>query len=619
MKQLADKINRFMTVVMDAFFVFISYCVVVFVAGHNNFWKIIVSRQGIISVSVAAAVFISILYIMNSYKNIWVYASVTDFFNSILGCMVASTVITVIGFGMREYFLSVKIQVVSVMLATCLIIGFRAFIKIMHYLNKYNRQSTRAAGSDKARNLLIVGAGEGASIIIKEILKVPDEYHIIGVVDDDASKIGKMIAGIQILGTRDDIISICRDYRVNEIFIAIPSITNSEKKDILNICNKTNCRIRIMQNSISSLQGPGYKTKLRDVDPEDLLGRDTVILNDIKLRECITDKTVMVTGGGGSIGSELCRQIAGHKPKCLIIFDIYENNAYDLQNELKASFPELNMQVLIGSVRDKNRLDCVFSEFKPQIIFHAAAHKHVPLMEVSPGETIKNNICGTMNVCEAAKKYNAEKFVLISTDKAVNPTNIMGASKRICEMVVQSINRTSKTEFVAVRFGNVLGSNGSVIPLFKRQIAQGGPVTLTHKEITRYFMTIPEAARLVLEAAAFAQGGEIFVLDMGEPVKIYDLAVNLIKLSGYEVGKDIEIKVTGLRPGEKLYEELLMAEEGLKETPNSKIFVARPGEFDYDDIKKKVASLLAISDNSDISIIKEEIHKIVPEYKEPQN
>ena len=366
------------------------------------------------------------------------------------------------------------------------------------------------------------------------------------------------------------------------------------------------------------IDGKFHINKIRDVDVEDLLGRESIKLDHEGIADYLEGKVVLVTGGGGSIGSELCRQIAKFDPQKLIIFDIYENNAYEIQNELKRNYPKLDLITLIGSVRDKARLKKVYTNYNPQVVFHAAAHKHVPLMEDSPSEAIKNNVVGTFNVAKLASEHNVERFVLISTDKAVNPTNVMGATKRMCEMIIQSIDKISKTEFVAVRFGNVLGSNGSVVPLFKRQIASGGPVTLTHKDITRYFMTIPEAAQLVLQAGAYAEGGEIFVLDMGEPVKIYELAENLIKLSGFEPHKDIKIEVTGLRPGEKLYEELLMNEEGLTETRHKKIFIGKPGEFELGDVERKINELLSIAINGSEEKLREKLKEYVTTYKEPE-
>ncbi len=611
MKKIANILTKGLLVLMDAAFLVVSYVLVIFIL-KENYMAFILSKRMAFSVGLAVLSFLSILYVLNSYRCIWSYAGIKDFFYTITGCALSAMVVFIITFGMPERMLEFRIQLLSLVFSCALIIGFRAFLKL-----SYNMIFHRKKGvSSKNINLLIVGAGEGASLIIKEINRSNSDYNIIGAVDDDPMKQGRVISGVNILGNRYDIQEICCEYNVKEILIAIPSISGTNKKDMLEICNRTGCKIKIMPYSMSLLSSPGYKTKMRDVQPEDLLARDVIHLSDEKIDAYINGKVIMVTGGGGSIGSELCRQISKRSPGLLIIFDIYENNAYDLENELRIDYPNLNLKVLIGSVRDRKRLETVFEEYKPEIVFHAAAHKHVPLMEASPGETIKNNICGTMNVCEFADKYAVKRFVLISTDKAVNPTNIMGASKRVCEMIVQAINKKSKTEFVAVRFGNVLGSNGSVIPLFKKQIERGGPITLTHKDITRYFMTIPEAARLVLEAGGYAKGGEIFVLDMGQPVRIYDLAVNLIELSGYQVGKDIEILITGLRPGEKLYEELLMSEEGLSATHNDKIFIAPPGEYNYQKLKENINALINISDSPDLDTIKEEMRRIVPEYKE---
>ena len=616
MKRISHILSRVLFIAADIFSICFSYILVLIMA-TNSYRVMIKSNITLNSIAIAVAVFISIHYVMNTYKSIWIHAGVNEFFNGMLSCFFSVTVISVICIGMHGKVLSIKLQLLSTIIASMLILGIRLLPRLIYYLVNYSKTF-----SPDASRLLIIGAGEGASTIIRQLYKENKNYSIVGLIDDDKTKTGMMLSGHTVLGTREDILSIVNEHKVNEILLAIPSIDGKNKKAILEICNLTDCKIKILPHTSEMLLAPGEesgKIRMRDVQPEDLLGRDVIYLENEKIKEYIANKTVMVTGGGGSIGSELCRQIALHNPSLLIIFDIYENNAYDLQNELSVTFPDIPLKVLIGSVRDRERLDAVFCEFRPDIIFHAAAHKHVPLMETSPGETIKNNICGTLNVCEAARKYNANRFVLISTDKAVNPTNIMGASKRICEMIVQAIDKTTETDFVAVRFGNVLGSNGSVIPLFKKQIERGGPVTLTHKDITRYFMTIPEAAQLVLEAGAYAQGGEIFVLDMGEPVRIYDLAVNLIKLSGYEVNKDIEIKITGLRPGEKLYEELLMNEEGLTETVNEKIFVARPGEFVFEELKQSIEKLLDISNNDDTFLIKQEIQRMVPEYAAENN
>ena len=427
---------------------------------------------------------------------------------------------------------------------------------------------------------------------------------------------GRYIGNYKVRGNRKEILGVCEKYRVEVIIIAIPSADSKELQKILTICSETGCKIKLMPGIEQAIQENGKLSSksIRDVEIEDLLERDPIHLDNHSLKKQISDKTVLVTGGGGSIGSELCRQIAKYNPKKLVVVDCYENNAYDLQQELRYQYPELSLDTIIASVRDEKRLDELFAHYRPQLVFHAAAHKHVPLMETSPQEAIKNNVFGTWNVAHAAHKYQVEKFVLISTDKAVNPTNIMGATKRICEMITQAIQSISETDFVAVRFGNVLGSNGSVIPLFKRQISHGGPVTVTHKDITRYFMTIPEAAQLVLQAASFATGGEIFVLDMGKPVKIYDLAEKLIRLSGYIPNKDIHIKVTGLRPGEKLYEELLMAEEGLTNTSHNKIFIGQPLGCRYETLKEQLEHLKTVLWDTEPDAVKQAVSDMVDTY-----
>lgn len=461
---------------------------------------------------------------------------------------------------------------------------------------------------------MIVGAGTSGSVILKEMMTSRHTNGtIVCFVDDDLNKKGKYLNGVPIAGSREDIPSLAREYRVDEIYVALPSAPAKERKKIIEICRETDCRIKVLPGIYQLLNGEVSVAKLREVQIEDLLGRDPIRVNLDEIMGYVQDKVILVTGGGGSIGSELCRQIAGHKPRQLIVFDVYENNAYDLQQELERTFPDLNLTVLIGSVRNTHRIETVFETYRPDIVYHAAAHKHVPLMENSPNEAIKNNVFGTYKTARAAGRYGAKRFVLISTDKAVNPTNIMGASKRMCEMVVQMMDRRYKTEFVAVRFGNVLGSNGSVIPLFRKQIAEGGPVTVTHPDIIRYFMTIPEAVSLVLQAGAYAKGGEIFVLNMGEPVRILDLAKNLIRLSGYVPNEDIMIEFTGLRPGEKLYEEMLMDEEGMQDTPNKLIHIGKPIEFDEEEFQKQLDELYEIA-NQDSDHIKEAVQRIVPTY-----
>ncbi|MCW6083933.1 polysaccharide biosynthesis protein, partial [Clostridium botulinum] len=471
----------------------------------------------------------------------------------------------------------------------------------------------------KEKKLLIIGAGDAAALIIKEIKRNKElNYRIIGLIDDDIEKLGKRINSIPVLGGRESIIKISKNKKIDEIILAIPSASPSIKSEIVSICKETSCKLKTLPSMDKIIQGKFNMSKLRDVSIEDLLGREEVKLDDSCINKYIKDKVVLVTGGGGSIGSELCRQIAKFSPKKLLILDIYENNAYDVQMELNYKYPELDKAVIIASIRDENRLKDIFSLYNPSVVFHAAAHKHVPLMEENPAEAIKNNVIGTYNLIKCAHEFEIERFVQISTDKAVNPTNIMGATKRFCEIMIQAFNKISKTEFVAVRFGNVLGSNGSVIPLFKKQIAHGGPVTVTHPEINRYFMTIPEAAQLVIQAAAMAKGGEIFVLDMGKPVKIVDLAKDLITLSGYKPEEDIKIEYTGLRPGEKLYEELLMNEIALTSTEHDKIFVEKPIENDIAFVEKSIEEFKKVVYNDKGEIFKL-IEKKVPTYTRKNN
>ena len=467
---------------------------------------------------------------------------------------------------------------------------------------------------------MIIGAGQAGRTIIKELTTSShiNNSNVACIVDDNQSKVGRILEGIPIVGNRADIPEMAKKYNINKIIYAIPDSSGRTRKEILNICSKTGCEIQVVPGIYQLVNGEVSVSKLRKVEIQDLLGRDPINVNIDEILRYIGGKVIMVTGGGGSIGSELCRQIAKSNPKQLIIFDIYENNAYDIQMELKRKYPDLDLITLIGSVRNTARLDYVLGTYHPELIFHAAAHKHVPLMEESPNEAIKNNVFGTYKMAQAADKYGVKKFVLISTDKAVNPTNIMGASKRLCEMVVQMMNRESKTEFVAVRFGNVLGSNGSVIPLFKKQIADGGPITLTHPDIIRYFMTIPEAVSLVLQAGYYAKGGEIFVLDMGEPVKIADMARNLIRLSGLEPDVDIKIKYIGLRPGEKLFEELLMDEEGLKETENKMIHIGKPISMDDEKFKEQLAALEKAY-KEEAPNMKDIVAEIVPTYVRDKN
>lgn len=495
-----------------------------------------------------------------------------------------------------------------------------AFTCISRFSYRLLRNILRSFRENKnSKRTMLIGAGEAGALVLREFQKsIQSKNRVVCIVDDDPSKQGKYIHNVKVAGNRTMIEKLAKDYRVEEIVFAIPTATQKDRIEILEQCKSTGCRMKILPGVFQLANGEVNIQRIRDVDVLDLLGRDSVQVDVTQIADYISGKTVLVTGGGGSIGSELCRQIAKLSPKQLVIFDIYENNAYEIQQELKRNCPDLDVAAQIGSVRDEKRVDLLFRTYRPEIVFHAAAHKHVPLMEDSPNEAIKNNVFGTYHVAEAASRYSTNTFVLISTDKAVNPTNIMGASKRICEMIVQTMAELSDTRFVAVRFGNVLGSNGSVIPLFKKQIESGGPVTVTHKDIIRFFMTIPEAVSLVLQAGAYAQKGEIFVLDMGEPVRIDDLARNLIKLSGFEPDVDIEVRYTGLRPGEKLYEEILMSEEGLKSTANDMIHIGSPLEIDQQVFLRQLQELQTACEDNYVDI-RDLVSRIVPTYKIPQN
>ena len=481
-----------------------------------------------------------------------------------------------------------------------------------------SRHHLLGRGEHIESRVMIIGAGSAGEKILRETLVTPKiNKEVVCFIDDDLSKKGRRIHNVPVVGGRNEILQQAEKYHVDEIYIALPSIDDKEVSEVLNICKETKCKLKKLPGIYQFLNDEITLEKLKDVEVQDLLGRDPIKVNLEEIMGYVQDKVVMVTGGGGSIGSELCRQIAKSHPKQLIIVDIYENNAYDIQLELQRKYPKLNLETMIASVRDQNKINDLFAYYHPDIVYHAAAHKHVPLMEDAPHEAIKNNVFGTLNVAKAADQYGVKKFILISTDKAVNPTNIMGASKRLCEMIVQSFDKKSKTEFVAVRFGNVLGSNGSVIPLFKKQIQNGGPITITHPDIIRYFMTIPEAVSLVLQAGAYAHGGEIFVLDMGKPVKILDMAKNLIKLSGLEPNVDIEIKFIGLRPGEKLYEEMLMKEEGMQTTPNKMIHIGKPIELSQ-DFFDQLDYLYQVAYDED-SNIRKEVHQMVDTYHYDEN
>lgn len=558
-----------------------------------------------INTVITVAIFVAV----RLYTSLWRFASIKELMYVLEGCVGSAL------FNLLYYYFTYK----DICRSYYLLYGTALFLLTCVSRFSYRFVSFLYRGQihgSHARNTMIIGAGEACNVAMKELEQSKElDSRIFCIIDDDPKKQGTFIHGVKIVGGREKIVEYAQKYAINEIIVAIPSASRKEQRKILSICqNVPNCELKILPGVYQLVNGDVSVSKLRNVEIEDLLGRDTVQVMTEKIGHYVSDKVVLVTGGGGSIGSELCRQIAANGPRQLIIFDIYENNAYDIQQELMRMYPYLNLVVLIGSVRNGRKVNSVFAQYRPDIVYHAAAHKHVPLMEDSPNEAIKNNVFGTYKVALAADKYNAKKFVLISTDKAVNPTNIMGASKRICEMIIQVFNNRSDTEYVAVRFGNVLGSNGSVIPLFKKQIAAGGPVTVTHPDIVRYFMTIPEAVSLVLQAGASAAGGEIFVLDMGQPVKIAELAKNLIQLSGYEVDVDIAIQYTGLRPGEKLYEEMLMEEEGLQSTENDQIYIGKPIEFDENQFLKDLEKLYQAA-YAETDHMKKIVKRIVPTYK----
>lgn len=549
-----------------------------------------------------------IFWLMGMYHSLWQYASITEVYK-IVQASIATEVVHlcftfILGWRLPRscYFLTAVFMIMA--------LGASRFMYRLVRNAVNNRRN-----ADEQYKIMIIGAGDTTDVILREIqnARYVKDARVVCIIDDDMAKVGRFIRGVKVVGNREHIKEYAERYNINEIIIAIPSASNTVRKELLSICKDTDCKLKIVPAVHQMMDGEFSVNDIRNVDVEDLLGREPVQVNLDTIMGYVKDKTVLVSGGGGSIGSELCRQLVAYKPKRLIILDIYENSAYEIEQELRITAPEAEVITLIGSVRNMQRLDSVFDEYRPDIVYHAAAHKHVPLMEVSPNESVKNNVCGTWNMVRAAHKYNCEKFVLISTDKAVNPVNIMGATKRICEMIIQAYNEKSDTDFVAVRFGNVLGSNGSVIPLFKKQIEAGGPVTVTDPDIIRYFMTIPEAVSLVLEAGAYAKGGEIFILDMGQPVKIDDLAKNLIRLSGYTVGVDIKIEYTGLRPGEKLYEELLMDEEGMQDTENNLIHIGRPIEFDKVIFMDKLEKLekVAYEETEDI---REYVKEIVTTY-----
>lgn len=605
--------------IMDVIIIAVSYYMAEILIGNKlvigpEMHKIVIN-----TIILATLIYQIILTIFRTYHNITRYENGKDYLVYVLACLISCTIMIFFNILRVIPIVDERVNLISALMIVTAIIGYRVFLRMI-LSNQY--RDPKAKENSEKKNVLVIGAGEATRILLGTIKSsMKDSYNVIGLIDDNTNKVNYAISGNKILGTRYDIPRICKENNVEVIFFTISNISPDDRRKILEICQETGCKVRILPGTKELIKNKPLVQNFRDVQIEDLLGREPIRLDNKNIGELIKDKVVLVTGGGGSIGSELCRQIIKFKPQRLVIVDIYENNLYDIEQELKFNYPKIQIDAIVASVREKERLNEIFAEYKPYLVFHAAAHKHVPLMETSPLEAIKNNVFGTYNVVNCADEYGVKRFILISTDKAVNPTNIMGATKRLCEMIVQAKNKVSNTEYAAVRFGNVLGSNGSVVPLFKKQIAKGGPVTVTHKEITRFFMTIPEAVSLVLQAMSTAKGGEIFVLDMGEPVKIYDMAIKLIKLSGLEPNVDIQIKITGLRPGEKLYEELLMSEEGLQATKHDKIHVAEPMQIDMNMIEEKLAELRVLLENCNNEQkdeIKKVIKEVVPTFREPK-
>lgn len=563
---------------------------------------------GIDLIVLTTVVYAVMLWKFGIYRIDWVYAGSKEYIRLISSSIISAILSVGVGIFIRDSVIYPKMNIAANTCIIAMVCGMRFGIRLIRKTHILNTRQ-------KGKRTLIIGAGRLAVMFLRDLSDNENlNYDVVGLIDDDAQKHKAHIYNSCVIGTRDDIIKICQEKSIEQIIFAIYNISPEQKIELLDICSQTGVKVSIIPCVEEALSGNLQLGKIREIEIEDLLEREPITLNNALIKNEIYGKTIMVTGGGGSIGSELCRQILKFKPDRLVIVDIYENTTYELQNELEENYPEQKIDVLIASVRDKLRLDSLFDRYRPDIVFHAAAHKHVPLMEFSPCEAIKNNIFGTYNTAQAAVEFGTKRFVLISTDKAVNPTNVMGTSKRICEMIIQAMQGLGKTEFAAVRFGNVLGSNGSVIPRFKKQILEGGPVTVTHPEITRFFMTIPEAAQLVLQAATYAKGGEIFILDMGKPVKIHDLAKKMIRLYGLKPDEDIKINFTGLRPGEKLYEELLMNEEGLKKTAHSKIFVGKPLDISFNELNRNLKRLKSAVPQ-DEETIKRIISEIVPTYQ----
>jgi len=581
--------------------------------------SVVTRNEILISIILSIIVFQIVFRLAKRYANIIRYETNQDYILYLILSIVSALIVSLIEeIGLHMVHPSIKHNLLVGLIIGIIMIAYRLVIRYFLLKDVENKGMSHIKSEKK---LLIIGGGYSANDIIKTLNStLKGKYEIVGIIDDNKKRIGYSVGGVRIIGTRNDIEQICKAENVDEIFFTIVNIDNNNKKEILEICNKTNAKVKVLPSLREIITEENLYHSLRDVSIEDLLGRDPIELDNHNIKSLIQNHVVLVTGAGGSIGSELCRQIMLHNPKQMVLLDNYENSLYDIELELKTNHPNNDIRAVVANIREKDRLDAIFEQFKPEVVFHAAAHKHVPLMENNPTEAIKNNVFGTYNLVNCSDKHGVNRFILISTDKAVNPTNIMGATKRLCEMIIQAKDKESKTEYVAVRFGNVLGSNGSVVPLFKKQIAHGGPVTVTHKEITRFFMTIPEAVALVLQAITYAEGGEIFVLDMGEPVKIYDLAKSLIELSGYTLGEDMEIEITGMRPGEKLYEEILMNEENLEGTKHDKIYITQSMDFTMNDIEEKLDMFRDIinDENTSKENIKETMKKCVPTYKEPE-
>ena len=599
-------------VVSDIMVLIVGFIISVSAIGSSLY----LGQEKLTSLIILILVCVTVFIALGNYKTLW-NTSVDKEIMMILISVLISTSICFIVDGIMGYIYPITFYIITALITHVGMCTIRILYRTMRKAVLYFRVNQNV---EKSTKVLIIGAGSAGKLILREMFENPQlNMCPVGIIDDNINKLGKTYYNVAVVGTTDEIEQIAKNLNIDEIIFTIAKIDNVRKREIIQICKKTKCKVKTIPGICELIDGRVSIKSIRDVNIEDLLGRESIKIKDPEVVNFIKNKKVLVTGAGGSIGSELSRQIGNLNPKELILVDIYENNVYAIQQELLRKYHNLNLKVLIASVRDKKRMDEIFNTYKPEIVFHAAAHKHVPLMEDSPCEAIKNNVFGTLNTAKISAKYNVERFVLISTDKAVNPTNIMGATKRCCEMIVQMLNKNSETEFVAVRFGNVLGSNGSVIPLFKKQIEEGGPVTVTHPKITRFFMTIPEAVSLVLEAGAIAKGGEIFVLNMGEPVKILDLAENLIKLSGFEPNVDIKIEITGLRPGEKLYEEILMDEEGLTSTKKDKIYIGQPIEVNQLEFFDKLNSLKNAVELEDENEVRYLMKDLVPTFRKKEH